>query len=66
MPRAGSAARGCGSLSTLNVTEDGTETRIGPGDGYVIQPGHDAWVVGDEPWVTVDFSQAMADYAKPS
>jgi hypothetical protein len=26
---------------------------------------HDAWVVGDEPWVTVDFSQAMADYAKP-
>ena len=29
---------------------------------YVIQPGHDAWVVGDEPWVTVDFSQAMADY----
>jgi hypothetical protein len=46
--------------------EDGSETRIGPGDGYVIQPGHDAWVVGDEPWVTVDFSQAMADYAKPS
>jgi hypothetical protein len=38
---------------------------IGPGDGYVIQPGHDAWIVGDEPWVTVDFSQAMADYAKP-
>jgi hypothetical protein len=30
------------------------------------QPGHDAWVVGDEPWVTVDFSQAMADDAKPS
>jgi hypothetical protein len=21
--------------------------------------------VGDEPWVTVDFSQAMADYARP-
>jgi hypothetical protein len=46
--------------------DDGTETRVGPGDGYVIQPGHDAWVVGDEPWVTVDFSEAMADYAKPS
>jgi hypothetical protein len=29
------------------------------------QPGHDGWVVGDEPRVTVDFSQAMADYAKP-
>jgi hypothetical protein len=46
--------------------DDGTETRVGPGDGYVIQPGHDAWVVGDEPWVTVDFSEAMADGAKPS
>jgi hypothetical protein len=25
----------------------------------------DAWVVGAEPWVMVDFPQAMADYAKP-
>jgi hypothetical protein len=55
----------CVSGSAIIQAEDGTETRIGPGDGYVIQPGHDAWVVGDEPWVTVDFSQAMADYAKP-
>jgi hypothetical protein len=56
----------CVSGSAIVQAEDGTETRIGPGDGYVIQPGHDAWVVGDEPWVTVDLSQAMADYAKPS
>jgi hypothetical protein len=56
----------CVAGSAVVRAEDGTETRIGPGDGYVIQPGHDAWVVGDEPWVTVDFSQAMADYAKPS
>jgi hypothetical protein len=54
------------SGSAIVRAEDGTETRVGPGDGYVIQPGHDAWLVGDEPWVTVDFSQAMADYAKPS
>jgi uncharacterized cupin superfamily protein len=54
------------SGSAIVRAEHGTETRVGPGDGYVIQPGHDAWVVGDEPWVTVDFSQAMADYAKPS
>jgi hypothetical protein len=27
-------------------------------------PGHDAWVVGNEPVVVVDF-QGMADYAKP-
>jgi len=56
----------CVSGAAIVRVEDGTETRVGPGDGYVIQPGHDAWVVGDEPWVTVDFSQAMADYAKPS
>ena len=47
----------CVSGSAIVRTEDGTETRVGPGDGYVIQPGHDGWVVGDEPWVTVDFSQ---------
>jgi hypothetical protein len=56
----------CVAGSAVGQAEDGTETRIGPGDGYVIQPGHDAGVVGDEPWVTVDFSQAMTDYAKPS
>ena len=56
----------CVSGSAIVRADDGSETRVGPGDGYVIQPGHDAWVVGDEPWVTVDFSQAMADYAKPS
>ena len=55
----------CISGSAIVQAQDGSETRIGPGDGYVIQPRHDAWVVGDEPWVTVDFSQAMADYAKP-
>jgi uncharacterized cupin superfamily protein len=55
----------CVSGSAIVRAEDGTETRVGPGDGYVVQPGHDAWVVGDEPWVTVDFSQAMADCAKP-
>ena len=27
---------------------DGTEMEIGPGDAYVIEPGHDAWVVGSD------------------
>ena len=31
----------------------------------VIPPGHDAWVVGDEPCVQVDFT-GMEAYAKPS
>ena len=55
----------CLSGAATVQVEDGTETQIGPGDVYVIEPGHDAWVVGDEPWVTIDFSQESADYAKP-
>ena len=45
--------------------EDGTEEEVGPGEAYVIPPGHDAWVVGDEPVVSVDMSSAtVARYAK--
>jgi class 3 adenylate cyclase len=42
---------------------DGTELEIGPGDVFEIPPGHDAWVVGDEPWVSVDF-EAMRTYGR--
>jgi len=35
----------------------------GPGDVSLIPSGHDAWVVGKEPAVVVDF-QGMIDYAK--
>lgn len=34
---------------------DGTELDLGPGDAHVVGPGHDAWVVGDETCVTIDF-----------
>ena len=45
--------------------DDGTEEEFGPGDAYVIPPGHDAWVVGDEPVVSVDMSSVTAErYAK--
>lgn len=43
--------------------DDGTEDEFGPGDVSVIPPGHDAWVVGQEPVVVVDIS-GMRDYAK--
>jgi len=36
--------------------DDGTELELGPGDAHVASAGHDAWVVGDEPCVTIDFS----------
>lgn len=43
--------------------EDGTELEIGPGEVFEIPPGHDAWVLGDQPWVSVDF-EAMRTYGK--
>jgi uncharacterized cupin superfamily protein len=43
--------------------DDGTEFECKPGDVSLIPPGHDAWVVGNEPVVLVDF-QGMVDYAK--
>jgi class 3 adenylate cyclase len=42
---------------------DGIELELGPGDVFEIPPGHDAWVIGDEPWVSVDF-EAMRAYAR--
>ena len=45
--------------------DDGTELDIGPGDAYVIEPGHDAWVLGDDPFVGYEFeSRAAEEYAK--
>lgn len=43
--------------------DDGTEFDCKAGDLSVLAPGHDAWVVGDEPVVVVDF-QGMANFAK--
>jgi len=45
--------------------DDGTEVEYGPGDVGHIPPGHDAWVVGNEPVVAIDVT-GMADYAKQS
>ena len=44
---------------------DGSEQEFGPGDVGVIPPGHDAWVVGNEPVVAIDIS-GMTHYAKPA
>jgi hypothetical protein len=45
------------------VIKDGSEQEFGRGDVAHIPPGHDAWVVGNEPVVIVDIS-GMRDYAK--
>ena len=36
--------------------EDGTVMDLGPGAVYEIPPGHDAWVLGEEPWVSINWS----------
>ena len=41
--------------------DDGTELEIGPGQVYVIEPGHDAWVVGGEAAVLIQFDAEGAD-----
>jgi hypothetical protein len=43
--------------------DDGTEIECHPGDVSFLPSGHDAWVIGDEPAVVVDF-QGMLNYAK--
>ena len=47
------------------VADDGSEMEIGPGDTYVIPPGHDAWVVSDEPVSGIEFSrEAVEEFAR--
>ena len=50
----------------LAVThKDGSHVELGPGDAYDLQPGHDAWVVGDERFVGFEFeSRSAEEYAK--
>jgi hypothetical protein len=43
--------------------DDGTEFIAGPGDVTTLPSGHDAWVVGEEPVVTVDWFGA-GSYAR--
>ena len=43
------------------VHNDGAAGEAGPGDVYVIEPGHDAWVVGDEVLVAYEFESSTAE-----
>jgi quercetin dioxygenase-like cupin family protein len=45
------------------LMDDGTELDLGPGDVVAIPPGHDGWVVGNEPSVVLDFA-GMEHYAE--
>jgi hypothetical protein len=45
------------------VMDDGSQEEFGPGDVSLLPPGHDAWVVGEDPVVVIDIS-GMGDYAR--
>jgi quercetin dioxygenase-like cupin family protein len=44
--------------------DDGTEGEVGPGDVFVASPGHDAWTVGDQACVVIDFGPSAGAYAR--
>jgi hypothetical protein len=47
--------------------EDGSELELNPGEVYVIEPGHDAEVVGSEAFVGYEFEpRAAEEYALSS
>src|SRR2546423_12176703 len=41
--------------------DGGSESELGPGEVFVIPPGHNAEVLGDEPCQTLEFGQASGD-----
>jgi class 3 adenylate cyclase len=47
------------------ITPEGLEMEVSPGMLFEILPGHDAWVVGDEPVVQYDFA-GMRTFALPA
>jgi hypothetical protein len=47
--------------------DDGSHADVGAGDAYVIEPGHDAWVTGDDQFIAYEFESKSAEtYAKRS
>ena len=41
-------------------TREGAELLVEAGQFYEIPPGHDSWVVGEEPWITIDWQPSTA------
>jgi TusA-related sulfurtransferase len=47
------------------LMNDGTKFEVGPGDAFDVHPGHDAWTVGDIPFVFIDLISAF-DHTRAS
>jgi hypothetical protein len=57
-------ARHLGALVSGSLTvkhDDGSEVTLVAGDAYVIEPGHDAWVQGQDPVVGYEFESKTAE-----
>ena len=53
---------GLAQSGRMRIThDDGTEAEIGPGETYIIEPGHHAEVVGDAPFVGFEFQRRSAE-----
>jgi hypothetical protein len=57
----GMVISGCATAAT----SDGRIIEMRAGDVFYIPPGHDSWVVGDEPYVSLHFLGAEQYAAKP-
>ena len=44
------------------VHDDGSEVLAEAGDAYYFAPGHDGWVVGDEPVIGYEFAETGKDF----
>ena len=42
--------------------DDGSEITVSAGDAYYFAPGHDGWVLGDEPCVTYEIVEGGKDF----
>lgn len=54
----------CVSGAMTVRTQDGSEVTVGAGDVVNLEPGHDAWTVGEEPCILYD--TGIAAYARPT
>lgn len=53
------------TAGTLRVlSDDGTRQDFSAGDVMLLPPGHDAWTIGDEPAIFVEFSRGNDYYAR--
>ncbi len=54
----------CVAGSSRVRMREGAELDVGAGQFYEIPPGHDSWVVGDEPYITIELQPSTA-FARP-